>query len=363
MNAPRLLPLSISARYCCLMTGLTAIAVCGCGPHSNPATSEAYSAPAAATPINVTPVKTSNSGNVAPPRTHRRISRSARMAAPVMLLAAADPVPAVQTPSPSTATEAAKSAPSDDTQGQKEATTKSATPPARSGPRYVKRSQHDPNGIGKFYMGREIAHVMGATAASWLERPEREQEESLTKLVAALKLKPGMVVADVGAGSGVITLMLSEKVGPEGRVVAIDIQQEMLNLLARKLKVKKIDNVVLVKGTDRSAKLKPETIDLALMVDVYHEFAFPYEMLENISQSLKPGGRVVFVEYRREDPAVLIKLVHKMTEAQVRLEAELPEFKLKWKETIATLPLQHIIVFERLAAKEGISSSSAKSPS
>lgn len=197
-------------------------------------------------------------------------------------------------------------------------------------------------------MGREIAHVMNAAAATWLERPQREQEESLSKLIPALKIRPGDVVADIGAGSGVITLMISEKVGPNGRVVAVDIQLEMLNLLNRKLKQRKIDNVVTVLGTDKTPKLKPQTIDLAIMVDVYHEFAFPYEMLHSISQSLKPGGRVAFVEYRMEDPSVPIKLVHKMSEAQVKLEASHPEFRLKWKETIPDLPWQHIIVFERL---------------
>lgn len=220
--------------------------------------------------------------------------------------------------------------------------------PAKPQPRYSHRQQHDRNGIGKFYMGREIAHFMNAAAAPWLERPEREQEESLSKLVPALKIQPGMVVADIGAGSGVITVMISEKVGTEGRVIAVDIQKPMLDLLAKKLKQRKIDNVVLVEGTVKSPKLNANTIDLAIMVDVYHEFAFPYEMLENISQSLKPGGRVAFVEYRREDPNVPIKLVHKMSEAQVKLEASHPEFRLKWKETVPDLPWQHIVVFERL---------------
>ncbi len=214
--------------------------------------------------------------------------------------------------------------------------------------RYEFRREHDPNGIGKFYMGREIAHVMGAQAATWLERPEREAEESISKLIPALNLKPGMVVADIGAGSGVITLMMADKVGDEGKIVAVDIQQEMLNRLARKLKVQKIDNVELVKGTEKSPRLPADSIDLALMVDVYHEFEFPHEMMLEISKAMKPGGRVVFVEYRKEDPNVPIKLVHKMTEAQVKQEIEQPEFHLKWKETIGDLPWQHVIVFERV---------------
>lgn len=216
-------------------------------------------------------------------------------------------------------------------------------------PRYTFNKNHDPNGIGKFYLGREIAHVMGAPAADWLERPEREAEESLTKLIDSLGLKPDMVVADIGAGSGVLTLMMAAKVGPLGKAVAVDVQQEMLNKLAFKLKRQKIENVELVLGTNKSPKLPKETFDLALMVDVYHEFAFPYEMLLDISRAMKPGGRVVFVEYRKEDPEVPIKLVHKMTEAQVKTEANQPEFGLQWKETIEVLPRQHIIIFERLA--------------
>ena len=227
-----------------------------------------------------------------------------------------------------------------------------AEKPKPNGPRYTIRRDHDPNGIGKFYMGREIAHVMGFIAADWLERPEREAEESLTKLVDALQLKPGMVAADIGAGSGIITLMMADKVGATGKVLAVDVQQEMLDLLAKKLKLQKIDNVELVRGTDKSPRLKENTLDLAIMVDVYHEFAFPYEMMTEIAKSLKPGGRVVFVEYRKEDPMVPIKLVHKMTEAQVKREIEQPEFGLKWKETIGVLPRQHIIIFEKEAAKQ-----------
>lgn len=213
--------------------------------------------------------------------------------------------------------------------------------------RYEFRADHDPNGIGKFYMGREIAHVMGFAAAPWLERPEREKEEATSKLIKALDLRPGMVVADVGAGSGVLTLPISGRVGRKGRVYAVDVQQEMLDRLAGKVKSRKIENVELVLGTEKSPELPPETVDLALMVDVYHEFAFPYEMLLELSKAMKPGGRVVFVEFRMEDPRVPIKLVHKMTEAQVKKEIGLPEFGLKWKETIGTLPWQHVIVFEK----------------
>lgn len=219
--------------------------------------------------------------------------------------------------------------------------------------RYEFRDEHDPNGIGKFYMGREIAHVMGFQAANWLERTDREKEEGTSKLIKALALEEGMIVADIGAGSGVLTLPIAGRVGRKGKVFAVDVQQEMLDRLAGKLKVRRIENVVLVQGTDKTPRLDEATVDLALMVDVYHEFAFPYEMLLEISKAMKPGGRVVFVEFRMEDPNVPIKLVHKMTQAQVKKEVDFPEFRLKWKETIGTLPWQHVIVFEKQAKPSG----------
>ena len=175
---------------------------------------------------------------------------------------------------------------------------------------------------------------MGYQGIAWLERPERESEEHLTQLVDSLKLAPGMVVADIGAGSGVISLKVAKKVGPTGTVLAVDIQEEMLSVLSKRLKQLKVTNVKPVHGTVKSPNLKAASVDLALMVDVYHEFSYPYEMLREIAKSLKPGGRVVFVEYRKEDPNVPIKLVHKMTEAQVKREASQPEFGLHWVETI-----------------------------
>lgn len=227
---------------------------------------------------------------------------------------------------------------------------------APSEPRYRFSRQHDPNGIGKFYMGREIAKVMGAAAAPWLERPEREKEESISKLIEELKLEPGMVVADIGAGSGVISLLMADRVAPEGKVIAVDIQQRMLNLLEEKLKARGVTNVEPRRGTETSPRLEPASVDLAILVDVYHEFAFPYEMMAEIAKGMKPGGRVVLVEYRLEDPRVPIKLVHKMREAQVKRELALPEFGLEWKETIGTLPWQHIVVFERVQREEPASS-------
>lgn len=217
--------------------------------------------------------------------------------------------------------------------------------------RYEIRADHDPNGIGKFYMGREIAHVMGfgpgGQGAEWLERAVREKEEKLTLLIKSLDLKPGMVVADIGAGSGVISILMAEKILPDGKVMAVDVQQEMLDRLRENTKRLKVTNVEPIKGTQKTTALKPGSVDLAIMVDVYHELEFPYEMMLDISRSLKPGGRVAFVEYRKEDPDVPIKLVHKMSEDQVKKEVAQPEFGLKWSKTIGVLPWQHIVVFQK----------------
>jgi putative membrane-bound dehydrogenase-like protein len=224
---------------------------------------------------------------------------------------------------------------------------------AKKQPRYTTRQNHDPNGIGKFYMGREIAHVMGygvgGEGAQWLDRPDREKEEASTKMIEELKLQPGNVVADIGAGTGRLTLMMAEKVGDDGKVLAVDVQQEMLDIISVKLKQRNIKNVELVKGTQKSPKLKAESLDLALFVDVYHEFTFPYEMMLEISKAMKVGGRIVLVEFRKEDESVPIKLVHKMTEAQAKKELGVPELHLKWTETIGSLPWQHILVFEKQA--------------
>jgi SAM-dependent methyltransferase len=217
---------------------------------------------------------------------------------------------------------------------------------AKEAARYEFRKDHDPDGIGKFYMGREIAHVMGHLAAGWLERPEREKEEAPTKLMEALKFKPGMAVADVGAGSGYFTFRMSEKVGPKGKVYAVDIQPEMLALIRDRAKQRDITNIELVQGAEQDPKLPADSVDLILMVDVYHEFSHPYEMTEKMVRALKTGGRLVFVEYRLEDPKVPIKLVHKMSEKQVRKEME--PHPLKWVETLDPLPRQHIIVFEKV---------------
>ena len=213
---------------------------------------------------------------------------------------------------------------------------------AFSAPRYEFRSEHDPNGIGKFYMGREIAHVMGHQGAGWLERPERVDEEKPDQLVELLQLQPGMTVADIGAGTGYISWRMAQKVGSQGKVYAVEIQQEMLDLLAKQMKSRGVENVEGVLGTIQHANLQPNSIDLAIMVDVYHEFSHPNEMMLSIVNALKPGGRVAFVEYRAEDPDVPIKRVHKMSEGQVKREAEAAG--LVWEKTIGNLPRQHLII-------------------
>jgi precorrin-6B methylase 2 len=210
---------------------------------------------------------------------------------------------------------------------------------------YEVRAEHDPDGIGKFYMGREIAHVMGHQAADWLERPEREKEEHPTRMVELLGLKSGDSVADIGAGTGYMSWRMAEKVGPQGKIYAVDIQQEMLDLLAQNMKTRRLQNVVPVLGTISNANLPASSIDLAIMVDVYHEFSHPYEMMKSITAALKPGGRVAFIEYRAEDLKVPIKPVHKMTEAQVRKEALAAG--LEWEKTIPDLPRQHLIIVRK----------------
>lgn len=215
----------------------------------------------------------------------------------------------------------------------------------QSPPRYEYREIHSRDGIGKFYMDREIAHVMGHQAADWLERTERDEEERTELMVESLKVRPGDVVADIGAGTGYFSRRLAKKVGDRGKILAVDIQPEMLDLLTNKMAELKITNVQPILGTITDPKLPAASVDIVLMVDVYHEFSEPYEMMEGVCKSLKPGGRVVFVEFRGEDPAVPIKPLHKMTEAQVRKEMSV--HPLEWVETIKVLPRQHIIIFKK----------------
>ena len=213
-------------------------------------------------------------------------------------------------------------------------------------PTYEMRRIHDPNGIGKFYMGREIAHVMGHQAADWLERPEREEEERPSLLLDLLNLKPGQVIADIGAGSGYLSFPIAQKLGPTGKVMAVDVQPEMLEIIRKRSAEKKLSNVIPVLGEEKDPKLPPGSVDLILMVDVYHEFSYPWEMGHAMVRSLKPGGRIAFVEYRMEDPTVPIKLVHKMSEAQVKKEMAIHP-GMSWERTLRDLPRQHVIFFRK----------------
>ena len=210
--------------------------------------------------------------------------------------------------------------------------------------RYEIRSESR-DGIGKFYMGREIAHVMGHQAADWLERPERAEEEKTALLVEALQFKPGEIVADIGAGTGYFCRRIAPRVGTNGIVYAVEIQQEMLDLLTNKMAEAGVTNVKPILGTTQDPKLPANSLDTILMVDVYHEFDYPYEMVEAMCRALKPGGRLVFVEYRGEDPEVPIKPLHKTTQSQIK--KEMTAHPLEWSETLNMLPRQHIMIFKR----------------
>lgn len=209
---------------------------------------------------------------------------------------------------------------------------------------YETRTNHDPNGIGKFYMGREIAHVMGHQGADWLERDDREQTELPYEVVKQMKLKPTDVVADIGAGTGYFTFRIAPLV-KQGKVLAVDIQPEMLAIIESRKKQFKADNIEMILSTETDTKLPANSVDVVLFVDAYHEFSYPREMMESIVKGLKPGGRVVQIEYRGEDPDVPIKRVHKMTVAQAK--KEMAAVGLVWKETKDFLPQQHFIIFEK----------------
>ena len=224
-----------------------------------------------------------------------------------------------------------------------QSSTQSGQQPARQQV-YETRAIHDPDGTGKFYMGREIAQVMGHQGADWLERPEREETEMPDRVVKQMRLKSTDVVADIGAGTGYFSFRLSRAV-PQGKVFAVDIQPEMLAIIEQRKRSLKANNVVSVLGTESDATLPAQQVDVVLLVDAYHEFSYPREMMESIVRGLKPGGRVVQVEYRAEDPDVPIKRVHKMSVDQAR--KEMAAVGLVWKETKDFLPQQHFIVYEK----------------
>ena len=194
-------------------------------------------------------------------------------------------------------------------------------------------------------MGREISGVMGWQGAAWLERNEREREERTDLLLKALALKPGMVVADIGAGTGYLSRRMAPAVTPGGKILAVDLQPEMVKILEKGIKSDGLTQIEVRLSAVDDVLLPANSIDLAVMVDVYHELAFPFEVMTSVMKALKPGGRMVFVEYKAEDIRVPIKPLHKMSEAQIRREAGV--FALEWERTVSTLPWQHVVVFRK----------------
>ncbi|WP_413175336.1 class I SAM-dependent methyltransferase [Anabaena azotica] len=216
--------------------------------------------------------------------------------------------------------------------------------PTAALPVYEQRQNHSSDGIGKYYMGREIAQVMGYTGAGWLQRPNREAEEKPSQIINLLNLKPDQIVADIGAGTGYLSFLIAPLL-PQGKVLAVDIQPEMLEIIEYFKQEKKINNIEPTLATLTNPNLPPESIDLAIMVDAYHELAYPQEVMTEIVKALKPGGRVVLVEYRAENPFIMIKRLHKMTQKQVKKEMQ--AVGLIFQETKNTLPQQHLMVFSK----------------
>jgi ubiquinone/menaquinone biosynthesis C-methylase UbiE len=191
--------------------------------------------------------------------------------------------------------------------------------------------------------GRRIATVMTHLGADWLDRPERAAEEEPDKAIAALAISPGATVADVGAGSGYITVRLAAAVGPRGRVYATDVQPEMIAKLTERVRAANFQNVTPIISATDDARLPEGSIDLILMVDVYHELATPQRMLQQLKRALKPSGRLVLLEYRKEDPSIPIREEHKMTVGDAKAEVEAEGYRLA--SVIETLPRQHILIF------------------
>ena len=201
------------------------------------------------------------------------------------------------------------------------------------------------DGIGKFYMGREISHVMGHRGAGWLERPAREREERTDLLLGNLGLKADDVVVDLGAGTGYFSLPIARRVNA-GRVLAVDIQPEMLAIVERRSRKEGLDNIETVLASPSDPRIPAGVADLVLMVDAYHEFSHPREVMQGVVAGLKPDGLVVLVEYRAEDPRVRIKRLHKMTAEQAIREMQAAG--LQWLETRDLLPQQHVLVFTKV---------------
>jgi len=200
------------------------------------------------------------------------------------------------------------------------------------------------DGIGKTYYGREIAHVMGFGGASWLERDERQEEENTALAISKLPITASSVVADIGAGTGYYAFRIAPKV-PQGTVYAVDVQDESVQFLQKKARQLGLDNVEVVKGGAQSPNLPENSLDLAIMVDVYHELEFPHEMLQALRNSLKADGKILLLEYRAEDPTIPIKKLHKLSVAQANKEMAANGFKLVQRGDF--LPIQHFLVYQK----------------
>jgi len=202
----------------------------------------------------------------------------------------------------------------------------------------------DFNGIGKWYMGREIAYIMGFQGINWLERSEREKEEDVSTLIKNMKIKTNDTIADIGAGSGYHVFKMAP-LAENGLVYAVDIQPEMVETIELKKRSKRMSNIETVLGSEKSINLPKNSLDKILLVDVYHEFSYPIELVKSIKNALKPNGQLFLIEYRGEDLTVPIKKIHKMTEKQSIKEMEAAGFRLK--ENIDNLPWQHCMIFEK----------------
>lgn len=215
---------------------------------------------------------------------------------------------------------------------------------AASNAHYEQRESARPQGTGRIYMGREIAEITGVGRQEWLERPERETEELPNRVVRALELRPDDSVADIGAGTGYFTFRISPHV-PDGKVFAVDIEKEMLAMIRSRADERGVTNVVPVLGTETDPNLPDDSLDVALIVFTYTQFTYPREMMENLRRALVPGGRVVLVEYRGEDPTIPVSPLYTLTEDQAK--QELTAAGLRWRETRDILPQHHFMVFEK----------------
>jgi FkbM family methyltransferase len=217
------------------------------------------------------------------------------------------------------------------------------TAPLVAQERYTVKSG-DSNGINKWYMGRQIAHVMSHFGIEWLERKERDMEENTSQLLKNLAIQPDSVIADIGAGSGYHSTMLSKMVG-NGKVYAVDVEPEMIAYLKDRIKLEGFKNIIPVLSAEQKVSLPANSVDVMLLVDVYHEFSFPYEMTLSMLEALKPGAKLVLVEFRAEDPNVPIKTIHKMSEQQAVKEFKASGFL--FEKNIGNLPWQHCLIFRK----------------